>query len=379
MKRKLYEIVVHEDGETGMDFNSFVENPAHGMDFIQFNSGLKKFHFNDEKRIILGVAIATDVIIPRYDEKTKEEFDVTFRAPVVEIIKNKFFKNNFHKNSNLEHNSRRLADGVHIVESYQVSNSNPNFPKAPECFKHLKLADGSWILGYYIENDDIWNDAKKGKFNGFSIEVLSELKIINQNQSKMKKKSFWSRKQKFSTAKTIDSTVYFDGDLTEGTTLFTDEEMTTPVTDASLIVEIDGEFKTIELDGSGVVQAVATAESFDKEVAVAVETVEGELVAEIEAVLEGIPDTATMEEVAQEVLDVVLDVIAEADEAQFASIKKFAKHKILDALKLAREAKVEPKPAPKRKFPKNKTNGKPAVEAKKATFADLRKAINSKN
>ena len=51
--------------------------------------------------------------------------------------------------------------------------------------------------------------------------------------------------------------------------------------------------------------------------------------------------------------------------AQFASIKKFAKHKILDALKLAREAKPAEKPAPKRKFAKNKTNGKPAVEAKK--------------
>lgn len=376
MKRKLYDIVVDEDGETGMDFNSFVNNPAHGMSFIQFGK-TQKFEFNNEKRIITGVAIAADVKIPRYDEKTKEEYDVVFSAETIEIIRNKWFKNGYNQNLNLEHSERRLPKGVYMVESYLVANNNPNQVKPPKAFEKLKLADGSWILSYRIDNDEVWEKAKNGEFNGFSIEILSELKVNNKsNKMKKKKVNFWSKRQKFNSAKTVDATVYFDGELNEGTVIYSDEEMTMPITDMSLVVQVGESFKAIELDGEGVVTAVIDAESFDEEAAEVAETVEDELIDEVVEILDEISDDATMEEVAESVVDAVIDVIAEADEEEFASFKKFANHKILAALKMAREAKIEAPKTKKFSKPKSKINGKPKTEVKRATFGELRKVIN---
>lgn len=387
MERKLYDIVVDEDGETGMDFNSFVNNPAHGMSFIQFGK-VQKFHFNNEKRIITGVAIAANVVIPRYNEATKEEYDVKFPPETIEVIRNKWFKNGFNNNINLEHSEKRLPKGVYMVESYIISSKNKNQVKPPEAFNKLNLEDGSWILSYRIDNDDVWERAKKGEFNGFSIEILSELKVINNKSSKMKKKKarFWEKKQVFASAKTVDSTIYFEGELGEGSVVYSDEEMTMVITDASLIIEQgEGEFKALELDGEGNVVSVVEAESFDVETAEDVETVEGDLVAEVVTVLDELPEEATMEDAATAVVDAVIDVIAEADEEQFATFKKFANHKILEALKLAREPKVEEvkveeqkeEVKPSRKFgrAKSKPNGKVVKEEKKATFSDLRNSL----
>ena len=58
MELPFYKIVVNENDETGVDFNAFVDAPAHMKGFIAFNDAVR-YSFNDEKRIVTGVMIST--------------------------------------------------------------------------------------------------------------------------------------------------------------------------------------------------------------------------------------------------------------------------------------------------------------------------------
>jgi hypothetical protein len=67
----IYKVVLSDDDE-GMDFNAFVDYPAHSKAFHLFDGQkpLKQLFSDDEKRIVTGVAIATNLPIFRRDEGT---------------------------------------------------------------------------------------------------------------------------------------------------------------------------------------------------------------------------------------------------------------------------------------------------------------------
>ncbi|NBV92783.1 MAG: hypothetical protein EBR91_11555, partial [Flavobacteriia bacterium] len=79
-------------------------------------------------------------------------------------------RNNFN-NVNIEHNSKNVVDGLHMIMSYQIDNER-GFT-APERFKDAN--DGSWLVSYKVSDDQLWKDAKEGKFKGFSIEGVFNL------------------------------------------------------------------------------------------------------------------------------------------------------------------------------------------------------------
>lgn len=380
MKLELYEMIVNYDDElSGTDFIGFVEHPAHEKNKILKYS--TQLNFNSEKRIITGVAIACDEPIYRNDKG--HEYNVIFRANQIEIMRNKFFAKNFQNNVNDEHNRNDTFSGVTLVESYIVSEKDDTKARLPKAFKGMDIKDGSWIVSYHVTNDDVWEKAKKGKWNGFSIEIVADLKAVkfnSNNKKQIKMSKFWSKRKPkvFASAKTVDGMEYhFEGDLGEGTIIYSDAEMTTPVTGESVLLELsDGSFKLVNLDGDGKVTSVEDAESFESDEIDA--TVEEEIVAIVEEVIVDADPEATIEEVAIAIVNEVLDVIAEADEEQFASIKKFNKHKLLIALSDARKAKTA---TPKAKFNKPKRQGTPApANDKTNSFADLRKAmLNNKN
>ena len=340
MKLELYEMIVNYDDElSGTDFIGFVEHPAHEKNKVLKYS--TQLNFNSEKRIITGVAIACDEPIYRNDKG--HEYNVIFRANQIEIMRNKFFAKNFQNNVNDEHNRDNTFSGVTLVESYIVSEKDDTKARLPKAFKGMDIKDGSWIVSYHVTNNDVWEKAKKGKWNGFSIEIVADLKAVkfnSNNKKQIKMSKFWSkRRSKFTTAKTVDgSNYYFDGELGEGTIIYSDEAMTTPVTGESVLLEMsDGSFKLVTLDGDGKATAVENADSFESEEVDG--TVEEEIVTIVEEVIVDADPEASIEEVAIEIVEAVLDVIADATEEEFASIKKFGKHKLLTALFEARKSK----------------------------------------
>ena len=269
---KLYEIDI--DGkESEVNFNSLVDVPAHLKKALKFNAQdeVVRFHFNDEKQIVTGVAIATDEPIYRYDPETKEEFNVVFRKSVVDKIIQQYFKKNYQNNLSLEHEKSDVLKSAYMIESYQVDESRKN--SVPKAFESQNLQDGSWILSYKIDDKEEWEEVKSKE--GFSIEGifnLIEVKTKNQNNMSLLKKlgfktseedqvklaEFKKAAEKFAEAVLEDGTVLvYDGDLAEGTEVFIDvDDVLTPAPAETYALGGDMEGTVIEVSDEGVVTSV---------------------------------------------------------------------------------------------------------------------------
>jgi hypothetical protein len=165
--------------EEEVDFVSLVEYPAIQKNFLAFKSELNvqtitnefskcdkfRFSLNDEQRVLTGPAMIADLPIYRNNDTLGEHY-VLFTAEEIKKIVQKLFKKNYIHNVNIEHNKK--VDGVYMFESYFIDR---NFGKSPiDGFEDI--TDGSWFVSYKVENDEVWEDAKNGKFKGFSIEGI---------------------------------------------------------------------------------------------------------------------------------------------------------------------------------------------------------------
>ena len=167
----IYEISIDLlDSETTVSFNSLVGEPAHEKNFMTFAKQMA-FEFNEEEQVITGIAISADTPIYRYEKETAEEYYVVFKKQAIkDIIFDYARKDNFN-NVNLDHDPSKVVDGIYMIHSYQIDNEK-GFT-APERFKDAN--DGSWIVSYKVTDKELFNQAKEGKFNGFSIEGVFNL------------------------------------------------------------------------------------------------------------------------------------------------------------------------------------------------------------
>jgi hypothetical protein len=129
----------------------------------------KGFSFKTtDKQIISGPAMIPDQPIYRRG-KDGEEYNVVFTKSTIQKIVERYFKNQYNSNFNLQHKKNMLAEGVYLIESFIIDSMRGI--KAPEGFKDLP--DGSWFISCKVDNEEIWNDyIKSGKFKGFSVEGL---------------------------------------------------------------------------------------------------------------------------------------------------------------------------------------------------------------
>ena len=173
-----YEISIDlNDQETTVSFNSLVSMPAHEKNFMTFAKQVK-FEFNDEEQVITGIAISADTPIYRFDQETGEEYYVVFtKQAIKDIIFDYARKDNFN-NVNLEHNPNRIVKSIFMIHSYQI-DAEKGFT-APERFKDAN--DGSWIVSYKVTDKDLFQQAKEGMFNGFSIEGVFNLIDTKEEQ-----------------------------------------------------------------------------------------------------------------------------------------------------------------------------------------------------
>lgn len=196
MKKDLpvYEITIDlDDPETTVSFNSLVEFPAHEKNFETFGKKVV-YEFNDEQQVITGIAISADTPIYRYDQESKEEYYVVFTKKAIRDIVFDYARRNNFNNVNLDHNPHRVVDGVYMTMSYQIDNDR-GFT-APERFKDAN--DGSWLVSYKVTDKELFDKAKTGEFNGFSIEGVFTLLETDQTkesefESILKEVKLWRR------------------------------------------------------------------------------------------------------------------------------------------------------------------------------------------
>lgn len=263
---RLYTMKINDNDETGVDINSFVSAPAHMKSFEVYGREKEHYQIDNEKRQVTGVMILADTPIYRNDKQLGEHF-VSFPPNVIEQIRNKFFMQRYNVNTNVEHSA--MVDGATLVESYIVDSKNRYAPGVPQAFAKQGITDGSLIVTYYISNEKLWQDCKKGTFKGFSVEgffdkVQTNIKLKKTTMAAEKKKNRFMEaifgKDKHAEVTTVDGTVLtYDGELKAGTVMVGADGK--PAKPGEYSCELEGKTYAFTLDDNGAITSIEEVEA----------------------------------------------------------------------------------------------------------------------
>lgn len=176
---------------------SLVDYPAVETNFICLKKDEQEKKFvnleSEDKRMIYGCALRADY--PIYRRYGDEEFYITFTKEAIEKLSQKYLKKGFQFNLTKDH--EKDINGITITESWLKFDAEKDKSIA------LGLDDvavGSWFIGCNVDDDELWNEVKEGKWGGFSIEaevVLNEIKMEKHNMNEVKlsidETSFWTK------------------------------------------------------------------------------------------------------------------------------------------------------------------------------------------
>jgi len=168
-KVEVYEIVINDHDESGVDYIALVDTPAIMKNFMAFNEDKPKMQFaaDKERRLIMGALMIPDLKIYRHSPE-RGDFYVYFTKDTIRQINYKYHRSGFERNVNIMHDSNQLADGVYLVSDFitdeEMGITDP---------KGFDNPSGTWYGVMRVENDTIWNEyIKTGEFKGFSVEGL---------------------------------------------------------------------------------------------------------------------------------------------------------------------------------------------------------------
>ena len=135
--------------------------------------GEQKFSLDYEKREITGAAVIPNKFIIRYDEMMQPYY-VFFSKETTKMLSEKFMKDNKMTDvANIEHTDKK-ADKTYVVESWLVEDTFNDKSNA----LGLEYPEGTWVITMKVQSDEVWNDIKKGKYKGYSIEGFFEEKLM---------------------------------------------------------------------------------------------------------------------------------------------------------------------------------------------------------
>jgi hypothetical protein len=149
-----------------------------------WNNNMSKqvFETNEEKRIITAPVMLAETPILRFNPAVGKYY-VKFSENTILKMMKKYFKENKIHRVNEEHDPKRTASGVYMIESFIVGDNTESklYPDIPK---------GSWIASFYVEDEDYWNKIKEEGFTGFSLEGYFEeqyeMELINKIFNRVK-------------------------------------------------------------------------------------------------------------------------------------------------------------------------------------------------
>lgn len=174
---KKYELVFNADHE-GVFKISLVKDPAIETTLLHFNAEKTQvFHFTqDEKRIVYAPAMIPNKLIFRGDVNG-EKAQVFYTSDTIDQLQKNYFKNGHNSTTNINHKAD--IEGVYPFESWIVQDPQNDKSNA----MGLTVPQGTWMMGYKIDNDSIWNEVKSGNLDGLSIEARLGFKEVNDNNN----------------------------------------------------------------------------------------------------------------------------------------------------------------------------------------------------
>jgi hypothetical protein len=269
---------------------SLVDAPAVESNFIALSKQKQPINFkiqNEEKRMLYGVALRADFDIYRcYGE---EEFYINFSKDAVRRLMTKFMKNHAQNNFTTDHMD--FAQGLTVVESWIVENVENDKANA---LGLENFSEGSWIIGVKVDDDELWQSVKEGRWSGFSVEAFCDLEEITREiKNNSHKSDKIMAKKSFNMDELLDSIKGIIQDAisdAEGEDTETQEEVVEKAAE-DVVEEVDAN----EEDTKETKETVEAAE----------ETTPEEQIAE--DVIEQVEDNAEDSETAAEDLQAVVD------------------------------------------------------------------------
>lgn len=164
------ELFIDDEDQSGIEAISLVEFPAIEENFVALSKHkIELKTMDEEKRLVVGLALVPDKKI--YRNNGGFEYNITFSKDTVRKAAEKYLKSLKIHNATIEHEME--VDGVYLTESWIVEDVQ----KDKTALYDLDAPEGAWAVAMRIENDEVWQDVKAGKYLGFSIEG-----IFNENQ-----------------------------------------------------------------------------------------------------------------------------------------------------------------------------------------------------
>ncbi len=166
-----FDVYIDDLDETGIDKVSLVKRPAIMENFIYMNEELpeayQKVVLSDDKRIITGPALIPELEIIRKDEEGNP-FYIRYNKQQIEVILQKFAKVKSNTNVNKDHKAD--VSDVYMYEYWLSGKSDKSHDLG------MDFPEGTLMVSMKVDNDEMWDGIKSGKYKGFSIEGLFKFK-----------------------------------------------------------------------------------------------------------------------------------------------------------------------------------------------------------
>jgi len=164
----IFEFIFNENDEenSGVFAMSIVNKPAMKQSYVLLSENKVLLKVQDaKKKILTGVALMPDVLIPRIDPKTGDMYQAFFSSETIEKTAYKFLKDFNQKNVTVEH--MLSVDDCAIVESW--IKTDDKLDKSVSL--GIDAPVGSWLMTLKVEDNELWDGLiETGLLTGFSIE-----------------------------------------------------------------------------------------------------------------------------------------------------------------------------------------------------------------
>jgi hypothetical protein len=237
-----YKIIVNPElsNESGVYAVSLVDEPAIEVDWIHLSKIIEmEFAANKDKQMLFGPLLIPNKLIFRRDNKGNE-YNIVFDEETIQIIADKFNENKLGDAFNFQHSDK-------LVEAVLLQNwITGEIDKSQEF--GFNLPSGTWFGAVKVKDESFWlNDVKNGKVKGFSVEIKAGLELVELNKTNIKLQTM--------EIKTNEGvSLYYDGEIAEGTAVFLDEAMTEKAPEGAHMLE---DKRVITVDAEGIIVAIA--------------------------------------------------------------------------------------------------------------------------
>ena len=173
-----YSAIISDDNE-GILVISLVDAPATETNWMCFKEqeNIKFSIVNEDEHILAGVVMVADKPIYRI-APDGTEFYIVFSKDVIKRMAEKMLSDNTFNNIDIQHDGNIIPhDKVKLVELFiadEAKGIKPNY---------LDVPDGSLLANYKIYDEELWQMAKSGTLNGFSLEGVFTTVRYEQNKN----------------------------------------------------------------------------------------------------------------------------------------------------------------------------------------------------